>query len=500
MRVGGRALSERLLSPPATAKLAATAVQERGVAAWKGVPLSPDAGTDDLRGALIAAIGDPSRVSDGESVRVLHSTDLSANPPRLPDLVVFPESIAEVSAVLALANDRRVPITPFGAGTSTDGHIIPVAGGVTLDLSRMDRIVALRPDDHTATVEAGVLRGALQRAAGQHGLFFPVDPGADASLGGMASTNASGTTTVRYGNMRQQVLGLTVVLPSGEVVRTGGRAMKSSAGYDLGSLFVGSEGTLAVIAELTLRLYGIPEHTVAARAFFGDLDSACEAARTLIAVGASVSRVELLDGRSMSAINEFKEMSLREAPCLFLEFAGSPAATAEDAAFAREALDQHGCLDFEVETDNTARVRLWQARHDVAFAIADTRAGGRLQATDVCVPISELPSAIRAARESADRLAIDVAIVGHVGDGNYHVVHLFDPDDPDEARRAHALTEEIFQQALACGGTCSGEHGIGMGKIDELAVEHGDLLPLMRGIKGVIDPNGIMNPGKILRP
>lgn len=453
-----------------------------------------------LRRELSDAIGDPDRVSEGDSIRVLHSADLSPNPPRLPDLVVFPTSIEEISAVLAIASEQRVPVTPFGAGTSTDGHIIPLEGGISLDLSGMDRILALRSEDHTATVEAGVLRESLNRAAGPQGLFFPVDPGADASLGGMAATNASGTTTVRYGAMRQQVLGLTVVLPSGEVVRTGGRAMKSSSGYELGGLFVGSEGTLGVIAELTLRLYAIPEHVIAAQAFFADLDSACEAARALVAVGASVNRVELLDGESMRAINNFKQLGLPESPCLFLEFAGSPAATEEDAALAREVVEEHGCSEFAVETDHTARVRLWQARHDITFAIAEAQKGGRLQATDVCVPISELPRAIRAARETADRLEIDVAIVGHVGDGNYHVVHLFDADDPEQARRAKVLKTEIFEEALACGGTCSGEHGIGIGKIDELAVEHGDLLPLMRGIKQVIDPNWIMNPGKVLLP
>jgi D-lactate dehydrogenase (cytochrome) len=432
-----------------------------------------------LQGELVEALGDPERVSQGDSIKVLHSADLSPNRPHLPDLVVFATTVEEIAGVLRIASGHGVPVTPFGAGTSTDGHIIPVAGGISLDLSRMDRILALRTEDRTATVEAGVLRESLNRAAGQHGLFFPVDPGADASLGGMASTNASGTTTVRYGAMRQQVLGLTVVLPDGNVVRTGGRAMKSSSGYELGSLFLGSEGTLGVIAELTLRLYPIPEQVTAAQAFFPDLDAACEMARALVAIGASVNRVELLDAESVRAINNFKGLSLRESPCLFLEFAGSPTATAEDAEVARDVADEYGCTEFAIETDHTARVRLWQARHDITFAIAEAQHGGRIQATDVCVPISELPRAIRAARQTADRLQIEA-------------------EDPDQARRAKQLKTEIFEEALACGGTCSGEHGIGIGKIGELAIEHGDLLPLMGAIKRSIDPGWIMNPGKIL--
>lgn len=460
--------------------------------------MAAGASVDTLREELAEAIGDAQRVSTGDSIKVLHSEDISPNPPRLPDIVVFASSVEDVSKTLAIASRHRVPVTPFGAGTSTDGHVIPLAGGISLDLSQMDRILALRTEDRTVTVEAGVLRESLNRAAGEHGLFFPVDPGADASLGGMASTNASGTTTVRYGAMRQQILGLTVVLPSGEVVRTGGRAMKSSSGYELGSLFVGAEGTLGVIAELTLRLYPIPEQIVAAQAFFGDLDAACEAARALMAIGASVNRIELLDAESMRAMNEFRGLGLREAPCLFLEFAGSPAATAEDAAVARELVGEFGCTEFAVETDNTARVRLWQARHEVGLAIAEAQHGGGIQATDVCVPISELPAAIAAARRSAERLGLEVGIVGHVGDGNYHVVHAYDGADAERAAPAKRLKQEIFEDAIARGGTCTGEHGIGMGKIDELAIEHGDLVPLMQAIKRTIDPDWIMNPGKII--
>jgi D-lactate dehydrogenase (cytochrome) len=454
----------------------------------------------ELRAALLRLIGDDTRVSTGESVRRLHAGDLSGNLPRLPDAVVFPVEVEEVAAVLAFAHEQRVAVTCFGAGTSTDGHVIPVEGGISLDLSRLDRILSLSPDDHTISVQAGVPRSEANRRAGEHGLFFPVDPGADATLGGMAATNASGTTTVRYGNMRRQILGLTVVLADGSVVRTGGRTTKSSAGYDLTQLFAGSEGTLGAIVELTLRLYAIPDRVVAARATFAELDAACAAARSLAATGASVSRLELLDEGTVRAINAFNETTFTEAPSLFLEFSGSSAAVEEDAAFAREVMEEHGCLEVQLEHDHTARVRLWQARHDAAFAIAATRAGGQILSTDVCVPLSELPGAVRTARGTAERLGLEVAIVGHAGDGNYHVVLIYDPEDPDEASRADALKSAISADALARGGTCSGEHGIGLGKIDELATEHGDLLPLMRGIKRVLDPHGIMNPGKVFRP
>jgi D-lactate dehydrogenase (cytochrome) len=299
--------------------------------------------------------------------------------------------------------------------------------------------------------------------------------------------------------MRRQVLGLTVVLADGRVIRTGGRTAKSSAGYDLTQLFVGSEGTLGAIVELTLRLHAIPDHVVAARATFAELDAACGAARALVATGASVSRLELLDAGTVRAINAFKDTAFTEAPSLFLEFSGSSAAVEEDAAFARAVMQEHGCLEVQFEADHTTRVRLWQARHDAAFAIAATRAGGRILSTDVCVPLSELPGAVGAARATADRLGLDVAIVGHAGDGNYHVVLIFDPDDPQEVSRADALKAAISADALARGGTCSGEHGIGLGKLGELEAQHGDLLPLMRGIKRVLDPHGIMNPGKVFR-
>ena len=453
--------------------------------------------TRDLHGAVVALLGDERRVSASPSVLDQHAGDLSYHDAHAPDLVVYPESTEEVASVLAWANREGVPVVAFGAGTSLEGHVIPVRGGVSLDLTRLDRVLEIRPDDLTARVQAGVMRGALDRAAGEHGLFFPVDPGADASLGGMAATNASGTTTVRYGGMRAQVLALQVVLADGTVVRTGSRAAKTSAGYNLTALFVGSEGTLGVITELTLRLYGIPDYTIAVRATFPDVEAACRAAAAMIGSGVMVTRVELLDAATIRAVNAYKGASYPEAASLFVEFAGSEAGVAGDLEATRELAADEGCATFEFERDADARARLWEARHHVLFALVHGSPGKVHKSTDVCVPVSELPEAIRRARSAVERLGLDAAIVGHVGDGNYHVLFMLDPDDPAEREAAERLNGEIVEDALGVGGTCSGEHGIGLGKTGYLECEHGDLLPLMRGIKRLFDPNGILNPGKI---
>jgi D-lactate dehydrogenase (cytochrome) len=453
---------------------------------------------ESLRTALLGIIPDERRVSVGESVRDLHAGDLSRHRRMRPDVVVFAQSTREVAAVLRLANADGVAVTPFGAGTSTDGHVVPLRGGISLDLTQMDRVVSIWPEDHMIAVQPGVPRSIVNRHAGEHGLFFPVDPGADASIGGMAATNASGTTTVRYGNMRRQVLGLEVVLADGRIVRTGGRALKSSAGYDLGQLFVGSEGTLGVMTEITLRLYGIPEHTVAARAPFPDLDGACQAARVMVSAGLSVDRIELIDSYGIYAMNRFRQTDLKETPSLLLEFSGGRAAVDADTAFAASIADEYGCLGLETVTDHTSRARLWKARHDLSFGLADLHPGGRLMATDVCVPISEMPRSVAAARATLDRLGLAAVIVGHVGDGNYHVNYVVNPDDEEHVAATKVLEHEVIEQALSVGGTCSGEHGIGMGKQSYLAEEHGDLIPLMRCIKAMFDPQGILNPGKLL--
>ena len=451
-----------------------------------------------LQADLEGLVADEKRVSVGESVLAGHARDLTYHPSHLPDAVVFPERTEEVAAVLAYADRERVPVVAFGAGTSLEGHTIPVRGGIVLDLSLMNRIVEVRPPDLQATVQAGATRSALNAAAGEHGLQFPVDPGADATLGGMAATNASGTTTVRYGGMRAQVLALEVVLADGTVIRPGSRAVKSSAGYDLRGMFVGSEGTLGVITELTVRLYGIPEHTVAVRAAFPDVGAACRAAVAMIGSGVMVTRVELLDAPSVAAVNAYKETTYAEAPSLFIEFAGTESGVAGDLEATRELADWEGCTTFESETDPTARTRLWEARHHFAFAIAARSPGKQAMATDVAVPLSELPAAVEFARARVEAHGREAGIVGHVGDGNFHVALMIDGEDPADVADAQALNDELVEWALVRGGTCTGEHGIGLGKLAYLEREHGDLLPYYRALKRAFDPNGILNPGKVV--
>ena len=449
-----------------------------------------------LRAAL-AAIGDPARVSTGDSERDLHAADITFHPPHRPDVVVHVRTTEEVSAVLTLAAERRVPVTPFAAGTSLEGHVIPVAGGISLDLTRMDRILAITPEDLTATVQPGVTRSALERAAAEHGLFFPVDPGADATLGGMAATNAAGTTTLRYGKMRANVLALEAVLPGGSVIRAGSGAPKTSAGYDLLGLLIGSEGTLAVISELTVRLFGIPEHAVVLRISFPDVTAAARAAVATVAAGAGVTRVELLDGWTVTAINAHEGTDLPPVPTLFVEAAGTEQSVTSE--LVRTLAEGEGAEAIVAERDPTARTRLWAARHAAAYAAAAAAPGKLPRATDVCVPLSELAGAVAVARAEVDRRGLVAGIVGHAGDGNVHVALHVDPDDPAELAAADELADLLIVDALARGGTCTGEHGIGLGKREALEREHPDLIPLMRGIKDVFDPHGIMNPGKILR-
>jgi D-lactate dehydrogenase (cytochrome) len=400
--------------------------------------------------------------------------------------------------VLALADGLGIPVTPFGAGSSLEGHVIPVHGGISLDLSRMNRVLDLSPADLTATVQPGVTRSALERAAAEHGLFFPIDPGADATLGGMAATNAAGTTTVRYGKMRANVLALEAVLASGRVVRAGSRAPKTSAGYDLLGLLIGSEGTLAVITELTLRLQGIPEESVALRVSFPDLESACRAATTIVAAGAGVTRAELLDAWTIASINAYSATDFPVGPSLFLEASGSEGAVASDLELVREIAASEGATEVVAERDPTARSRLWAARHASAYASGAAVPGKKHRPTDICVPLSELAGAVAFARREVERRGLVAGIVGHAGDGNVHLSLHVDPDDPAEVEASDELIDALVEDALARGGTSTGEHGIGVGKIHALEREHGDLLPLMHGVKELFDPNGIMNPGKVL--
>ncbi len=448
-----------------------------------------------VREALVEALGADS-VRDGDSERDLHASDLSFHPPHRPDLVVYPGSTEEVARALAIADELRVPVTPFGVGTSLEGHVIPVHGGISLDLSRLDRVLEISPENLTATVQAGVTRLKLERAAGQHGLFFPVDPGADATLGGMAATNAAGTTTVRYGKTRANVLALEAVLADGRVIRTGSRAAKTSAGYDLTGLLIGSEGTLAVITEVTVRLHPIPERAVVLRIAFPDIASACRTAAGVVAAGSGVTRVEFLDAWIVSAVNAYSGTSYPEEPCLFIEASGSEALVLADLELVEAIATAEGATEIITERDPDARARLWKARHEAANATAAKFPGTKERATDVCVPLTELADSAHFARTEIERLGLNGGIVGHAGDGNLHVaVHVA---DSSEVELSEELVHNIVDDALARGGTCTGEHGIGLGKIGALEQEHGDLIPLMQSIKASFDPNGILNPGKVL--
>jgi D-lactate dehydrogenase (cytochrome) len=453
----------------------------------------------DLHAELVDLLGDAGRVSAGDSERDLHAGDLTFHEPHQPDLVVYPLTTDDVARVLAVAQQRRIPVTPFAAASSLEGHVIPVAGGISLDLTRMDAVLSVDAGDLTATVQPGVPRSKLNRAAGEHGLFFPVDPGADATLGGMAATNAAGTTTVRYGKMRPNVLALEAVLAGGTVIRTGSRAPKTSAGYDLTGLLVGSEGTLGVITELTLRLHGIPEHAVALRIAFPSVEAACRAAVAAAAAGTGVTRLELMDGINIRAVNGYSGTDFPEVPTLFVEAAGTAASVEGDLDLVVALAQEEGAGEIVYERAPEARSRLWAARHASAYAWGQLWPGRKHRSTDICVPLSELPEAVAFARREADRLGIDGGIVGHVGDGNVHVGAMIDPGDLDANGRYEELSALLVEDALARGGTCTGEHGIGLGKIHALEREHPDLLPLYRGLKDLFDPHGIMNPGKLVR-
>jgi D-lactate dehydrogenase (cytochrome) len=436
-------------------------------------------------------------VSTGEDLERHGGGVFTYHAPIPPDVVVYPENREEVAEILRFASERGVPVTPFGEGSSLEAHTLPVQGGISLDLGRMDCILEVRPDDFIARVQPGVTREQLDAALLEHGLFFPVDPGWDASLGGMAGTNASGTNAVRYGVMRDQVLGLEVVLGDGTVMTTGGLSMKSSAGYNLTGLFVGSEGTLGVFTELILRLYPIPEKILAGRAVFENIEAAGRVAVAVIRSGMQIGRVELVDARSIEAVNAYKETDYAVAPTLFFEFSGSEASVEKDVAVVRDLARAEDCESLEFEADAAGREKLWEARHDAALAIRDLYPGMGMMGTDVCVPISDLPGALRHARETIQNRGLEGVILGHVGDGNYHAVFPVDTDDEADQKRAEEVNAEIVDYALARGGTCTGEHGIGLGKIGYLEKEHGDSVAFMKGIKKLADPKGIMNPGKI---
>ena len=439
------------------------------------------------------------RLSTAQAVREHHGKDPTYHAGAAPDAVAFPNSTEEVAAIVRICARHKTPIVPYGTGTSLEGHIAALHGGVCIDLGGMNAVLDVNGEDMDCRVQAGVTRKALNDYLRDSGLFFPIDPGADASLGGMAATRASGTNAVRYGTMRENVLGLTVVTADGRVIRTGGRARKSSAGYDLTRLFVGSEGTLGVITELQLRLYGIPEAITAAVCSFDNLEGAVNTVIAVIQSGIPVARIELLDEVQMEAINRYSGLDYPLLPTLFFEFHGTEAGAREQAERAGELAQEFGGGDFRWAAQQEDRNRLWQARHDAYHACKAMRPGSEAWATDVCVPISRLADCIVETRRDIDESNLIAPIVGHVGDGNFHLVYLVDPEDRDELKRAEAHNERMVMRALAMGGTCTGEHGIGYGKIDFLQAEQGEAVSLMRSIKTALDPDNIMNPGKILR-
>jgi D-lactate dehydrogenase (cytochrome) len=437
------------------------------------------------------------RCATNDAVRAHHGKDESSHPHALPDAVVFPQSTDEVATAVKLCRSHRVPMIPFGVGSSVEGQVLAVHGGVTLDMGRMNHVLAVHPDDLDATVEAGVTRKQLNADLKDTGLFFPIDPGADATLGGMAATRASGTNAVRYGTMRENVLGLTVVLADGSVIGTGGRARKSSAGYDLGRLLIGSEGTLGIITEVTLRLYPQPEAVSAAVCAFRSVDAAVRTVIRTIQLGVPVARIELLDALTIRAVNAYSKLSLREAPTLFFEIHGSPAGVAEQATTVQSIAGELDGVDFEWATHAEDRSRLWQARHNAYFACLQLRPGSRAFTTDVCVPISRLAQCIAETQDDIARTALPAALFGHVGDGNFHLVIPVKPDDAAELETVHQLNRRLVRRALAMDGTCTGEHGIGLGKIEFMDAEHDAAVGVMRAVKRALDPDNLLNPGKI---
>lgn len=440
------------------------------------------------------------KVSRNQTILEQHSHDESYHTPRLPDAVVFPESVADVVTVVDYARETRTPIVAFGAGTSLEGHVVPVNGGISLDMSRMNRVLDIRPDDLVVHVEAGVTRLKLEAELRRHGLFFPVDPGADATLGGMASTNASGTTTVRYGAMRDNVRQLEVVMADGKVITAGSRTAKSSSGYQLAPLFVGSEGTLGIITSLWLRVHGRPEAIVAAAVEFPTLEAAIRASTAMVGAGVAVARVEFVETPYLDAVNRFRGTSYSLTPTLFLEVHGSEPGVMAELSLAETIANDEGCLAFAHVREEEARNRLWEARHNALLAFMAQYPAHRHMSTDVCVPLSQLPEAIAHARQALDELGVKGAIIGHVGDGNFHVSIAFRPEDEDESKRVLLFGERVVTHALAVGGTCTGEHGVGIGKRRYQAQEHGDALAVMRALKATLDPFCIMNPGKLVDP
>jgi D-lactate dehydrogenase (cytochrome) len=437
-------------------------------------------------------------VSTNETILDQHGRDESAIPPVRPSAVVMPHSTEEVSNVLKYCNSEKIPVVAFGAGSSLEGHVLPLFGGISLDLTEMNKIIEIRPDDLLVRVEPGVHRMALNEKLASNGLFFSVDPGADATLGGMASTGAAGTTTVRYGSMRDNVLAMTAVMADGTVIKTGRETRKLSAGYDLTRLLVGSEGTLAVITELTLRVFGIPEKMAAAIVRFPTLSDGVTAATAIVRSGISIARCEFLDAKCIKNVNAHDGLNLSEMPTLFFEFHGSPQGVAEDAQSVRDIVEEFGGSDFEWTVDEGARRKLWQARHNAYWAGIAAHPGKRAVSTDAAVPLSKLSDAVQTAEQILSKHPYPFSILGHVADANFHCFIVTDPANPKELEDVRDITHEITMKMIEMGGTCTGEHGIGSGKIEALVEETGaPAVSIMKLIKQTLDPNNILNPGKV---
>ena len=462
--------------------------------------LLPNIQPRDVPQAMIDAlkIRFAERCSTALVVREQHGRDESSFDAPPPSAVVFAENTAEVAAVVALAAQYQVPVIPFGVGSSLEGHLLAVQGGVSIDLGRMNQVLAIHADDLTVTVQPGVTRKQLNEEIKSTGLFFPIDPGADATIGGMSATRASGTNAVRYGTMRENVLALEVVTAGGEIIRTGTRAKKSSAGYDLTRLMVGSEGTLGVITEITLKLYPLPEAVSAAICSFPSIEAAVRTTIQIIQMGIPIARVELIDVNTVRIVNNYAKLALREEPMLLMEFHGSPASVKEQAELVQELASEHGGNAFEWASTPEERTRLWTARHNSYFAAVQSRPGCKVISTDTCVPISRLADCLLDSVAEADASGIPYFLVGHVGDGNFHFGYLLDPNQPEERVTAEKLNHQLVTRALSMGGTCTGEHGIGLHKMDFLVTEAGaGAVDMMRTIKRALDPHNIMNPGKI---
>jgi len=452
---------------------------------------------DALVADLRAIVGD--RCTTNPTQLEHHSHGESWHDHAAPDVVVFPTNTEDVSAIMNVAARHRAPVIPFGIGSSLEGHVNAFSGGVSIDFSKMTRVLAVNAEDLDAIVEAGVTHRQLNRALNNTGLAFWVDPGADATIGGMAATRASGTTAVRYGTMREAVLGLTVVLADGRIIHTGSRARKSSAGYDLTRLFVGSEGTLGVITEVTVRLFGLPESVSAAVCPFDTMEGAVQTVITTIQLGVPVARIELLDEIQLEAVNRYSKLNYVLKPTLFFEFHGtSQSAVAESATTVEEIAGEHSGRDFQWATTTEDRAKLWAARHNAFYAAVALRPGCKPWTTDVCVPISRLAECILQTQADVQQSGLLAPLAGHVGDGNFHLIFLMDPNDPTELPKAKAINARLIERALAMGGTCSGEHGVGIGKMDYLQAEHGESLEVMKTIKRALDPENRMNPGKMV--